>query len=215
MPQKNKKRGNEFDGRARNGQSEGFRCQLAHVAAKLIADGAVDFHTAKLKAARQLGWAKGVELPDDHEVEVALQQYLALFKAGSQPRILSEYRAIALRCMKWLSSFDPSLIGASVNGTATEYSQIEIELVGVDIKQFDLFLLKSQIDIEFERAGRGMAQPHFLRYLLTFEDVRVRVSLFASYAQHADFWAKSGKQQRRLKFAEAEREFNAGISKTK
>jgi len=63
-----------------------MRVQLAHQAAKLMAeDGITDHAFAKRKAARQLGAADTRHLPSNQEVDDALHSYLALYQHDSHP----------------------------------------------------------------------------------------------------------------------------------
>ncbi len=126
-----------------------MREQLAHLAAKLMAeDGITDYTFAKRKAARQLGAADTEHLPSNHEVEAALHSYRALYQRDRHPGILRQLREEALSTMHLLAEFHPYLTGSVLSGTAGEQSDINLMLYSDDEKAVLLFLLKHKIDFE-------------------------------------------------------------------
>ncbi len=126
-----------------------MREQLAHQAAKLMAeDGITDHSFAKRKAARQLGAADTQHLPSNHEVDEALHSYRALYQHNSHPDILRQLREEALTAMRLLGEFHPYLTGSVLNGTAGEQSDINLQLFSDDAKAVLLFLLKHKVDFE-------------------------------------------------------------------
>jgi len=126
-----------------------MREQLAHLAAKLLAEGDItDFAFAKRKAARQLGATDTQHLPSNHEIEQALHSYRALYQHDSHPDVLRQLRAEALGAMKLLTTFNPYLTGSVLSGTAGENSDINLMLFSDDAKAVLLFLLKHKRDFE-------------------------------------------------------------------
>lgn len=126
-----------------------MREQLAHLSARLIAEGGItDFAFAKRKAAKQLGAADTQHLPSNHEVEEALHSYRALYQHESHPAILFQLRAEALAAMRLLAEFNPYLTGSVLSGTAGELSDINLMLFSDDAKAVLLFLLKHNIEFE-------------------------------------------------------------------
>ncbi len=126
-----------------------MREQLAHQAAKLLAEGDItDFALAKRKAARQLGATDTQHLPSNQEVEQALHSYRALYQHNSHPIILNQLRAEALSAMKLLATFNPYLTGSVLSGTAGENSDINLMLFSDDAKAVLLFLLKHKLDFD-------------------------------------------------------------------
>lgn len=126
-----------------------MREQLAHLAARLIAEGGItDFAFAKRKAAKQLGAADTQHLPSNHEVEEALHSYRALYQHESHPPILFQLREEALAAMRLLAEFNPYLTGSVLSGTAGELSDINLMLFSDDAKAVLLFLLKHNIEFE-------------------------------------------------------------------
>lgn len=126
-----------------------MRDQLAHQAAKLMAeDGITDHAYAKRKAARQLGAADTQHLPSNQEVDDALHSYRALYQHHSHPGILLQLREEALAAMRLLAEFNPYLTGSVLSGTAGRHSDINLMLFSDDSKAVLLFLLKHNLEFE-------------------------------------------------------------------
>ena len=126
-----------------------MREQLAHQAAKLMAEGGITDHAfAKRKAARQLGAADTQHLPSNQEVDEALHSYRALYQHDSHPGILRQLREEALAAMRLLAEFRPYLTGSVLSGTAGAQSDINLMLFSDDAKAVLLFLLKHKIEFE-------------------------------------------------------------------
>jgi len=126
-----------------------MREQLAHQAAKLMAeDGITDHAQAKRKAAKQLGAADTQHLPSNQEVDDALHRFRSLFQTESHPGILRQLREDAIAVMRLLAEFNPYLTGSVLNGTAGEQSDINLMLFSDDAKAVLLFLLKNNIEFE-------------------------------------------------------------------
>jgi len=126
-----------------------MREQLAHQAAKLMAEGDItDYAFAKRKAARQLGASDTQHLPSNQEVEDALHSYRALYRQSSHPGILYQLREEALAAMRMLEPFHPYLTGSVLSGAAGEHSDINLMLFSDDAKAVLLFLLKHNIEFE-------------------------------------------------------------------
>ena len=126
-----------------------MREQLAHHAAKLMAeDGITDHAFAKRKAARQLGAADTQHMPSNQEVDSALNSYRALYHHGVHPSVLNQLRKQALTTMRLLADFHPYLTGSVLDGTAGEQSNINLLLFSDDAKSVLLLLLKNRISFE-------------------------------------------------------------------
>lgn len=144
-----------------------MREQLAHQAAKLMAEGGITDHAyAKRKAARQLGAADTQHLPSNQEVDDALHSYRALYQHDSHPGILRQLREEALATMRLLAEFHPYLTGSVLSGTAGAHSDINLMLFSDDAKAVLLFLLKRNIPFEdgewkVHFAGRDESVPSY------------------------------------------------------
>ena len=125
----------------RTKSSQKLRMEIAEVAARLIAvDGALDYQTAKRKAAIQLGLTANKNLPANHEVEKALISYQNLFQVDTHESQLKELRKQAIQAMKMLRQFKPLLVGPVASGTATRNSEIILHLYSDQLEQIGLFL---------------------------------------------------------------------------
>jgi hypothetical protein len=184
------------------------RTTIAHAAAGLIADGLTDYHAAKLKAARQFGVTDRKSLPDNREIESALREHLALFQRESQPRALQVLRETALEAMHWLERFSPWLTGSVLNGTANEFSDIELELIGVDAKTFELFLLNEGMEFHTRELRDRDQSPRSVQYELEFDEIALVVTLFESHSQRAMLIPRESVKSERLQLAAAQAQFN-------
>lgn len=131
----------------------GTALEVAAAAARLIAEEGCDYALAKRKAMRAiLGAAEGAraQLPDNALIEAELRRYLQTFAADSQPAQLAALRRLALDWMDRLARFNPHLVGAVLNGTATEHSDIYLHLFTDSAKDVEIALLNAGIEFEVE-----------------------------------------------------------------
>lgn len=129
---------------ARNpsGKHSGLREQIAHLAARIMAeDGVDDFGYAKRKAARQAGASDARAMPDNEEVERALTAYRTIYQKDEHPEVLRELREQALAIMNVFARFNPSLSGSVLSGVAGRFSELEIHLFADSSKEVEIFLL--------------------------------------------------------------------------
>ncbi|HEX4585776.1 MAG TPA: UDP-N-acetylmuramate--alanine ligase [Burkholderiaceae bacterium] len=137
-------------------RGEDLKTAIAASAARWIAEDGCDYATAKRRAAREvLGEAAGAfgAMPDNALVESELRRYLRLFAADSQPAQLAALRRLALRWMRRLLEFNPHLVGAVLNGTATGHSGIHLNLYTDSAKDVEIFLLNQSQPFEVREAG--------------------------------------------------------------
>ncbi|MEP7157151.1 MAG: UDP-N-acetylmuramate--alanine ligase [Betaproteobacteria bacterium] len=186
------------------------RGAIARLAAKLIAEGQTDRHAAKLKAARQLGIADSGSLPDNIEIEHALVDHLALFEPETQPHALRLLRETALRLMQRIEQFSPRLTGAVLAGTANEYSEIELELIGTEAKEFELYLLNAGVRFTLsERVHdrRGPARRNVLSYECEFEEVPVVIAIHESLASRQSLYPRNSIHHDYADYEQAQKRF--------
>ncbi|KIF81077.1 hypothetical protein [Noviherbaspirillum autotrophicum] len=143
---------------------ETLRAEIAAAAARMIAEDGADYGTAKRKAAKQiLGNTKvrGDIMPDNAQIEEEVRQYNELFFADSQPARLLHLRKLALRMMDELAQFTPYLIGAVLNGTAGEHSDIHLQLFPDSAKDVEIFLINKNVDFEVSESAhfKGRGEP--------------------------------------------------------
>ena len=88
-----------------------------------------DYGRAKQKAAARLGLPSSVELPDNREIEQALQDYRAIFPSDTTAiNPLKDHYQAALNAMQLLADFHPRLSGLLAEGLADQHSPVEIHL---------------------------------------------------------------------------------------
>ncbi len=105
------------------------RQQLAHEAARLMAEGGIrDYHLAKLKAAQRLGIHDDASLPRNREIEDALREYQRLFLGSDQAFEVRRRREAALNALEFFHDFEPRLVGATLEGTADANSEVALHL---------------------------------------------------------------------------------------
>jgi Tat protein secretion system quality control protein TatD with DNase activity len=137
------------------GSRENLTLELAATAARLIAEDGCDYATAKRKAVQLvLGEATGARrrLPENELVESELRRYLRTFGGQRHAAMLAELRTIALALMEYLSPFNPHLVGAVLNGTATEHSSLHLHLFTDSAKDVEIFLLNEGVRFTVEEA---------------------------------------------------------------
>lgn len=166
-----------------------MREQLAHDAARLMAeDGITDYAFAKRKAAKQMGVADTQHLPSNHEIEMALRSFRALYQSESHPLVLHQLRQQALSAMYLLEPFHPFLTGSVLSGTAGEQSDINLMVYSDDEKALMMFLLKHDLPFEggewpMHMTGRQKTVPSFT--LKTETGVPVRIAVLPENARYS------------------------------
>jgi hypothetical protein len=128
--------------------------EVALGAARLIAEDGLDYASAKRRAAAELVGERDARraLPDNAAVERELRSYLRLFGGEPHRQRLAALRATALRWMQDLAPFRPHLVGAVLNGTATEHSDIHLNLYTESAKDVELALLDQGVAFEAAEA---------------------------------------------------------------
>lgn len=132
--------------------SDDLRVELAATAARLIAEEGCDYGQAKRRAVHEvLGSSdrRGV-IPENSEVERELRRYLQLFESETHPRLLAGLRTLAAETMERLTEFDPHLVGAVLNGTATRHSDIHLQLFVDSAKDVEVHLMNSGIEFDVD-----------------------------------------------------------------
>jgi len=128
-----------------------MRHQIAIEAARLIEEeGVKDFHFAKHKAAERLHAPNTHNLPRNDEIQEALYEYQRLFKGESQPEVLKKLRLTSCKAMRFLHEFQPRLVGAVLDGSASEHSDITLHLFAEPSDSISLFFMDNHINYELE-----------------------------------------------------------------
>ncbi len=167
--------------------------EIAVSAARLIADEGLDYASAKRRAARDVlgdgATSRGL-LPDNELIESEVRRHLRLFGGEEHPRLLAALRRHALALMHRLERYEPRLVGAVLNGTATEFSDLQIHLYSDDVKEVEMHLLNEGVDFNVDEGdpepGGPVERIHFLTDLRLSSGHRHRIgvalSLFPSVA---------------------------------
>lgn len=142
--------------------------------------GIQDYLVAKRKAAERYGVVEGAFLPRNTEIEAALVSYQRLFGGAQHASSLQEQRRVALQAMQLLQQFEPRLVGAVLNGSATEHSDIQLHVFSDTPESVYLHLADRRYEYEvFERkvkmtVERWIAVPS-VRFEITGQTVEALV----------------------------------------
>ncbi|MBK9250358.1 MAG: hypothetical protein IPM70_00125 [Proteobacteria bacterium] len=141
-------------------RTDHLRSAVAQEAARLMAEhGIQDFHLAKRKAAERYGVVEGAFLPKNTEIEAALASYQRLFGGDQHATSLREQRRVAVEAMRMLEKFEPRLVGAVLNGTATAHSDIQLHVFSDSPEAVYTHLMDKRYEYEvFERKLRMTAE---------------------------------------------------------
>jgi hypothetical protein len=157
------------------------RREVAYIAARLIAEeGMTDYGQAKQKAARQAGLLDAKALPDNGEIEAALREYQALYQGEEHEALLTDLREHALKLMQRLAEFNPRLTGTVLDGTATAFSAIELDLFTDSGKDVELHLINRNIAYkagEKSRAHGGAGRDSLVVLDCHFADIPVTLNI--------------------------------------
>ncbi|GAA4401583.1 hypothetical protein [Quisquiliibacterium transsilvanicum] len=135
---------------------DGLRREIAAAAARLIADGGLDYGNAKFRAARELcgGRAPKGSLPDNDEIDEALREHLELFDEGHAQRV-DRMRRTAAALMEQLAAFHPLVTGGVWKGIVAEHAPIHLQLFHDNGKEVQFWLLDHKVDFDSDSV------PHF------------------------------------------------------
>lgn len=136
--------------------SSDLRTELAVTAARLIAEEGCEYGQAKRRALHEVlgdGADRRTTMPDNSEVEHELRRYLKLFGGEEHKLLLKTRRALAAQLMQTLHEFDPHLTGAVLNGTATQHSDIHLQLFVDSAKDVELRLIGLAIDFDVDEGS--------------------------------------------------------------
>lgn len=122
--------------------------EIAVAAAALVVDDGLDYGQAKRRALKGLGLPPRTALPDNLLVEAAVREHIAIFHADTQPGELRALRELALQWMERLAEFNPHIGGAVWHGTATQHSDIYLQLFADDPKVVEIALINQNEDYE-------------------------------------------------------------------
>ncbi len=189
-----------------NIRDQQLRLQIANHAAKIIHESGIrDFQMAKQKAAAALGITDVHCLPNNRELEQALQAYLRLFDTEQAQR-LDRLRRTAIDAMEFLAEFKPRLVGAVLSGTITRHSMVELHLFCDFTEQVGLFLRDKGIPFDEKERRLRLNLNDYQRYpVIRFlaNDIPVELVLFTQDAiRQAPLSRIDGRPMQRATLAE-------------
>ena len=191
-------------------QGDNVRRALAQEAARIMAEhGIRDFFVAKRKAAERLGVTDGAAvLPKNTEIEAALAEYQRLFGGESHVESLYAQRRAALSAMRYLSEFEPRLVGAVLSGTATEHSDVQLHLFADRAESVTLKLVDQGIPHEVTEKRVKMNSDRVLAYpgvRFQMDDQAIEATVFPTDGiRQAPVSPVDGKPMRRANAFEVE-----------
>lgn len=127
---------------------ESAKEEIAATAARLVVEEGLEYGAAKRRAVKQLGLSGRAALPDNDQIELAVEEYIALFCADTQPSELLALRELAMTWLERLQRYRPHLAGAVWRGTATRKSDIFIQLFCDDPKSAEIALIDMGVRFE-------------------------------------------------------------------
>ena len=127
---------------------ESLKEEIAATAARMVVEEGLEYGPAKRRAVKQLGISARSALPDNDLVEASVREYIALFCAESQALELHALRELALVWMRRLQDFRPYIAGAVWHGTATQRSDIYLQLFCDDPKSAEIGLIDKGVQFE-------------------------------------------------------------------
>lgn len=159
-----------------------MRQQLAQEAARIIAEeGVKDFHAAKHKAAIRLHAPHTHNLPRNDEIKAELDAYQRLFKSDSQPCHLMRLREHSRNAMAFFKRFEPRLVGPVLDGSANEFSDIDLHLFADTPEEVSIFLIDNHIPFELTEQyismpdGSTHEQPAFQ---IVLDNILIELTVF-------------------------------------
>ncbi len=183
----------------RNNQTDNAqqRTLIANAAARLIAENGIsDYTAAKRKAAHALGLPENAQLPENSEVEAELRLYQRLFQNDEQVARITDLRQKACEIMSIMLQFNPYLSGSVLDGTASRYAEIDIQLFTDSAKDVEIFLLNQGIAYEHSVPRSDRAEA-----VLTIqsEEAIANLIVYPSQDERVTFKTRDGRVRQRAR----------------
>jgi hypothetical protein len=155
------------------------RREVAALAARYIAEGGLDYGSAKSKAVRELfdGRAPRSAIPDNDEVDEALREHLELFDEGHAERV-QRMREVALELMAQLAEFSPLLTGAAWKGIVSEHAPIHLQLFHDNAKEVEYWLLNRNIPFDVDTIQHFQRKPDVEALMFEWRREPVLMSIY-------------------------------------
>jgi len=125
-----------------------IKLAIASKAAELISqEGIRDYHFAKKKAAKYLGFSEKEILPSNYEIDKELILFKNLYQKVDYD-LVRNLKKEALKIMILFERYKPFISNQFLEGIITKYPIIEINLFTDDIKEIEYILLNQNIHFE-------------------------------------------------------------------
>jgi hypothetical protein len=131
-----------------NAGMDSLDTEIAAVAARLVVEEGLAYGPAKHRALKQMGLPTRTALPSNSVLERAVEEYIAIFCADTQPGELRALRMLALTWMERLAHFRPHVGGSVWHGSATQSSDVYLQLFCDDSKAAEIFLIDLNVRYE-------------------------------------------------------------------
>ncbi|MFO7859353.1 MAG: hypothetical protein R6V11_10625 [Ectothiorhodospiraceae bacterium] len=119
-----------------------MRQRLTLEAARImVEEGVNDYLQAKRKAAERLGAPGTQNMPRNREIQEAVVEHQRLFQGDSQAARVRHLRETALDAMRFFARFRPRLVGAVLDGTAGDWSEVQLHVFADTPEELDVFLM--------------------------------------------------------------------------
>jgi hypothetical protein len=169
--------------RIKNPSEPHLRLQIAQLAARLIVqEGINDYQIAKNKAVAHLGIPHTKNLPSNSEIEQEILIYQRLFQGEAHTQHVQKLREVAVKAMRLFKDFSPRLVGNVLEGTAHQYSEVQLHLFTDTPEHVAFFLMQHNIPYEMgEKKYRlaGQAIINFPSYHFMAGEHHIRLVIFA------------------------------------
>jgi hypothetical protein len=173
------------------------RARIAGVAARLISENGIsDYALAKRKAAQSLGLPENTQLPENSEVETELRSFHRLFHDKEQTAAVARLRQKACEVMTVVQRFVPYLTGAVLDGTASRYAEIDIQLFTDSAKDVEIFLLNEKIDYEHSTPRSDRAEAVLT---LHSDGIPVNLIVYPSREERITYRTRDGRVRPRAR----------------
>jgi hypothetical protein len=185
------------------------RMEVAAEAARILAtEGQHNYHAAKKKAAERIGVSERLALPSNIEVKDALRSYQALYGGSAHRQNIERLRRTAAHSMQLLEDFQPRLVGAVLDGTASAHSRIALHVFADAVESLILFLVERGAAFSQEqRQIRWYDGGHRVVPLVVLEldNVEIEMTVFEPvHLRQAPPSPIDGRPQRRASLTEVE-----------
>jgi len=125
-----------------------IKLAIASKAAELISqEGIRDYHYAKKKAAKYLGFSEKEILPSNYEIDKELILFKNLYQKVDH-ELVQNLKKEALKFMTLFERYKPFISNQFLEGIVTKYPVIEINIFTDDVKEIEYILLNQNIHFE-------------------------------------------------------------------